>query len=428
MPKRKRPEEDRDTTQARRHKSAKRTDPSQRLEDTVASGVKDLTRGLKQAKGFERQRLGKRLKEAQNGGDADAVARIQTEIETLKSIESRADLAQTHLYKVLLRVKSVRESPLLPADVSLPAKQEEDTKLSNVTSRLFNSKTAKTIVDRTVEEVRRILVANDLNHTKNRRKEEGHSRVSESQDEQMHEDGRVESNLALDESGPDSPQLADGQDSSFSESEEEIFADRIASPDDDDDTQLADRKEFSHALRRSLSRSHSFSPAPSVSSVLSTAQASSAFTKPRAATSNFIPSLSMGGYLSGSDSEAEDLEELGPPRKNRRGQRARQQIWQKKHGANAKHLQKENKDRNAGWDAKRGAQAAGEKRRPGQPWRKEKPLGVASGANEILVKPRKAPSKKANDGPLHPSWEAKKRAKEKQAQQVEFTGKKITFD
>ncbi|KAL1840894.1 hypothetical protein VTJ49DRAFT_7636 [Mycothermus thermophilus] len=165
-----------------------------------------------------------------------------------------------------------------------------------------------------------------------------------------------------------------------------------------------------------------------------------------------LPAL-MAGYISGSES-ASDIDEAAV-RKNRRGQRARQAIWEKKFGDKAKHLQKQARD--AGWDLKRGAVEPGAK-----PWKhgirnplldkgKEKG-GAAEGGNgkgrakgpagrggnlpskdskpsHSQGPPKKAPAPRSRDdtGPLHPSWEAKRKAKEKMLT-APFQGKKITFD
>ncbi|KAL2198035.1 Bud-site selection protein [Corynascus similis CBS 632.67] len=144
--------------------------------------------------------------------------------------------------------------------------------------------------------------------------------------------------------------------------------------------------------------------------------------------STFLPSL-MGGYISGSES-ASDID-IAPQRKNRRGQRARQALWEKKYGEKAKHLQQGAKGRDSGWDAKRGAVDGDSK-----PWKRgiRNPLldkSKGSGANETQLGPEKkkpAPRKRDDTGPLHPSWEAKRKAKEKQQLSAPFQGKKITFD
>lgn len=154
-------------------------------------------------------------------------------------------------------------------------------------------------------------------------------------------------------------------------------------------------------------------------------------------TSTFLPSLTMGGYWSGSESLPSDEEIDVAPRKNRRGQRARQQLWEKKFGGRAKHLQNKdaagNGSRNEGWDPKRGAQVAGDKRfgqrRTGKhtvPDAKRRSEGNAISANGVDLGPSRQ-VKRDDQGPLHPSWEAAKQRKEQRAT-APFQGKKVVFD
>lgn len=170
--------------------------------------------------------------------------------------------------------------------------------------------------------------------------------------------------------------------------------------------------------------------------------------KPKA--SAFVPSLSVG-YIAGSGSEPEsDFEDLAPAKKNRRGQRARQQIAEKKFGAKAKHLENPKNDRNQGWDAKRGATDGARGKRGADSGRGGRggfgggrggfgghggrggsfggsgaPAGRFTGGDAPAP-----PKKKHNDdeGPLHPSWAAAKLAKEKKSVPVVFAGKRISFD
>ncbi|KAL7970343.1 Bud-site selection protein, partial [Trichoderma sp. SZMC 28014] len=152
--------------------------------------------------------------------------------------------------------------------------------------------------------------------------------------------------------------------------------------------------------------------------------------------STFLPTL-MGGYISGSES-ASDID--APPKK-RRGQRARQAIWEKKYGAKAKHLQKEaaNGGWDSGWDMKRGAVGPEDQGR--KPWKKGGRASAGAGGRggysqgrerganahqESRPAPPPKPVKKDNEGPLHPSWEARKKAKEQQ-KGAAFAGSKIVF-
>ncbi|EFX00561.1 cellular morphogenesis protein [Grosmannia clavigera kw1407] len=165
-----------------------------------------------------------------------------------------------------------------------------------------------------------------------------------------------------------------------------------------------------------------------------------------AADSRFLPTL-MGGYVSdggSSDGGRRDDDDAAATRmlaqrKNRRGQRARQAIWEKKYKEQARHVKEAGQAQagsaKTGWDAKRGAVGADE----GPRWLRRK-LGRQTGggggakktgdmtAAAAATGSRKETKRSKDDaGPLHPSWEAAKAAKEK-AQTATFTGKKITFD
>lgn len=141
-----------------------------------------------------------------------------------------------------------------------------------------------------------------------------------------------------------------------------------------------------------------------------------------------LPEL-MAGYYSGGDSgEDSDPENdrvarqqisTKEKKKNRRGQRARRKIWEKKYGRQAKHIQreveKEHQDRKRRQEeyeervAKRAAKASLESER-------------AKSDGRTSSEPVQ---KKVNAE--HPSWVAKKIAEEK-LKNSKFQGRKITFD
>lgn len=105
-------------------------------------------------------------------------------------------------------------------------------------------------------------------------------------------------------------------------------------------------------------------PAPKKAKLSSSA----AKTKTNTGSSAFLPTL-MGGYISNSESEASDLDIAPSLKKNRRGQRARQAIWEKKYGEKAKHFSKPQQNtRDLGWDARRGAVGDGSGEAAG-PWK-----------------------------------------------------------
>ena len=90
-------------------------------------------------------------------------------------------------------------------------------------------------------------------------------------------------------------------------------------------------------------------------------------------------------------------------KRNRRGQRARQQMWEKIHGKRAKHLHKNNiviKPKEYKEDRKQTSE----------------------------VKGQHSVKRKSDDESLHPSWEAVKRKRLQETVKVEFKGQKIKFD
>lgn len=174
------------------------------------------------------------------------------------------------------------------------------------------------------------------------------------------------------------------------------------------------------------------SPSPPLRPKKSTKQVQQGSSKPG---STFLPTL-MGGYWSGSES-ATDVEDTSTRKKNRPGQQARRALWEKKFGAKANHLkgQASGKSRDKDWDPRRGARGAGESHftRDKAAGRGDnavfvKNRGQSSDENAVAVKSRaRGMGKKDDAGPLHPSWEAAKKAKESK-QTAAFQGKKTVFE
>jgi hypothetical protein len=219
------------------------------------------------------------------------------------------------------------------------------------------------------------------------------------------------------------------------------FTSRLA-PDSDADSEsgdeedlVADDNDISDSISRSPSPSFSTSDSPQPKKVKGVKGSSAPVQS-----TTFLPSLMHGGYWSGSE-EATDEEGAGgkPVRKNRMGQQARRALWEKKFGASANHVKQEQiaakyGGRDNGWDTKRGATDGARGGRGGRGGRRG---GFGDGfgrphhgddsagapAGKFAGKPK--PSKD-DEGPLHPSWEAKRKAKEQTT--AAFAGKKVTFD
>ncbi|KAK4995539.1 hypothetical protein LTR28_000488, partial [Elasticomyces elasticus] len=360
--------------------------------------------------------------------------------------------------------KVVAESPALPPAVLKVQPAPKDHASANVVARLYNSNPVKEALPDILKEIRRALGVEDQNgDVAKRRKVDKDERAEnvKTLNPATRPSQVTSSKGVLKQQAKEITPAEDDSDDDFTH-----FDTRIASSseeDGDEDVQLdteddKDRvsangnktypesaKNTQTALvrpRYEPSASASPSATPSVSPLqspsVSPEPASSRVKKPRSqpSNSNFLPSLTMGGYWSGSESEPEDDIDVAP-KKNRRGQRARQQLWEKKFGTKAKHLQNAQSgsqaDRNQGWDPKRGAVDSARGGRGGFGRRdhaggNDSSAGGQSAGNSADVRAAqpKKPSKD-NEGPLHPSWEAAKKAKEAKALVV-FQGKKITFE
>ncbi|KAI9800934.1 MAG: hypothetical protein M1833_003071 [Piccolia ochrophora] len=410
--------------------------PDQRkreLEKKMVHGKKRLNHALKLAKAFERQKLGKRITKAKGEQDQpESVARLEREVEALKSLNLPV-MAEAHLYKSLAKAKDIAASPLFVDEIQqrLPTLGVEqlDQAKSNVTARLYNSKHVKENVQQTLSNVRLVLGLNSksVEGTNTVRAKDGQASRQASKPKESGENIRNRS-VSVGERPSPSPSNAmepDSQtgtpvDPAIPEDEEPIGQrPGLASP-SDVDVPSGYSSSRSVDAPGSSSDPRSTSPEPRKSS--------KAKRKP-VADSTFLPSLMMGGYFSGSES-AEEVDDIAE-RKNRMGQRARQQLWERKFGQRANHVTKAARDQ--GWDAKLGALAdttrsktrrgqsgASRSGGPERPW-------FGSNSERVDKKPSKSRPEKESEGPLHPSWEAAKKAKE-QEKGTNFQGKKVVFD
>ena len=147
-----------------------------------------------------------------------------------------------------------------------------------------------------------------------------------------------------------------------------------------------------------------------------------------------VPFLANGYFSGSSDAESISFEDT-KPRKNRRGQQERRAIWEKKFGKNANHFKRQERSRDHGWDAKKGSRGSSrETTYPShKPRYRKSPAQTQMGDTnqDSKANPRgRQDSRQAVLGsPLHPSWEAAKRAKGKGGTQIlPFQGKKLVFD
>ncbi|KAF4442141.1 BUD22 family protein C4F10.06 [Fusarium austroafricanum] len=459
----------------------KRGEPN--LGDKLEKHCNDVSKALKAAKGLERQRYSKRLHE--NGVGPDKKERLEREVTVLKSLDLH-QTARAHLYSSILKVKDLAASPDLPQEIrtGVPKPEltpEEQAALHNVTSGLYNRELVKQAITRAVTTFCQALdvplpgKAKRVRKSKKEEKEEQPSdRVEEEpapKDKLVKEDVRAsiekEEEAEKEESEFEGfsdhddpvqePQELDSEDEVKEEKALSKYDHLIGGSSDSDDDDDFDDERFerfkgkekvnlddisvsgsdatpelgseSESESNAEELSISASPSPPPAKKKKSKDKASAPARPRDST--FLPTL-MGGYISGSES-ASDVD-VAPPKK-RRGQRARQAIWEKKFGNKAKHLQKPawetQRGRDAGWDGKRGAVEPGDG--PRTPWKKgiRNPLaakqGGGAGAEAKPEVKKRPPPKKDDEGPLHPSWAARKQAKDAE-KTAAFAGSKITFD
>lgn len=350
----------------------------------------------------------------------------------MKALDTSA-AAQQHLYKSLFKIKAVSGHPDLPAELKAPLKVQADPAFLNINARLCKSNSVSDVLKVALAEIRNALGIQNQDpaaSTKKKRLRAKDFEPSTSGQAPRRQDGPNANDTLSRVDDADSPS-ADDRLAGISLDEFEELDERLAPLSDDDEVPGSDVEELEQRLAAEGVRTKAedghvvdYDLEADLSIASSESEARSLSPEPQKAPpskkSSFLPSLTMGGYISGSGSDIDDVDIA--PKKNRRGQRARQQIWEQKYGSTAKHLQKEDRDR--GWDPKRGATDGSRHRRTGA---RRDVHGDLKDHNERRQHQQKA-THQDDKGPIHPSWEAAKRAKEKREAPVAFQGKKITFD
>ncbi|CAG8112933.1 unnamed protein product [Penicillium nalgiovense] len=422
-----------------------------RLTQMFENGVLMIMRGLKTSRGFERQKLSRREKTAKAQKDDKALARLKEEIETLKGLDYHVT-AERYLFKQLIRTKRIAETRTF-GEFQAVKKVSQDgpksTAEANILARLFKSTPVQKEIPGIMAGIRKLLRVDEAPASK-AKKEDNKKDAPTKNAGNENSGSESESEAATTKPRRGEQVSRSTNDMDISDSEESgdeglsQFDSRLGPGSDSEaDSESGDEEDLA---ADDISDSISRSPSPSFSAADSPPPKKAKAAKGSAASVNsttFLPSLMHGGYWSGSE-EASDEEDSGakPVRKNRMGQQARRALWEKKFGDSANHVKKEQMaakygGRDNGWDTKRGATDGGRGGRGGRggkrggfgggPTRPQNrdgsgPAGPHSGQRPG-GKPKGPPK---DEGPLHPSWEAKRKAKEQTT--AAFSGKKVTFD
>lgn len=423
-------------------------------------GVTLLSRALKTARGFERQKLGRREKTAKAAGNNDTLTRLAEEVQVLKvsrtlvcqdlillSTVNRArhadeifqsldpaQTAQRYLFKQLVKTKRIAEAPVFVQfreKKKLAPEGPRSTAEANVTARLYKSTPVKNVFPDIMAGIKQLLGVDDKPAGGKKQENAGEKKrdAAASTNKQP-----TAGTGAAEVSGEDSSEWGGIESGSDAGSEDFSQFDGLLAPgsDDEDGDEAASEDASDGGVDLSAAASDmSISRSPSPAAPPPKKQKAQAAAPVTSTT--FLPSLAAG-YFSGSESEGENAEAEQPRRKNRMGQQARRALWEKKYGSGANHVKKqkeqEKRDRSSGWDPRRGAvdPADGKRGR----WGGGRGGGRAAGGGRQGQDRqdrggRPAPPKPQDNKPLHPSWEAAKRAKE-QKSMASFQGKKVVFD
>jgi hypothetical protein len=403
----------------------------------LGSAKKSLIVALRLGAGFERQKHSRRKKTAQAQKNSKALERLEAEYVVLKGLDLEK-VADQQLRRTIGKVKSLKDQEALKAFAAGVEKTNTGPATLNVLARLYKVAAVKKVVDGAIEELKDIFTSSSVatpaqngDEKEPRKRKKAITREDEDDDTDMldinDEDGDpftvFNARIAAPSSAEDDSEgsISDGErppSIGGSESEHDPEDDLDADSESEDAASLDDFiEDKSGTIKRQIAPpsdlSGSESEASSTELSKQTTKANSLREKPTS--SAFLPSLSHATYIAGSDSDASDLSADFAPRKNRRGQRARQKIAEAKFGAKAKHLEKE--DRNAGWDPKRGAVGG---------------YGPLQSGENAIPLGRKEEKKRDDKGELHPSWQAAKEAKERKMIKIDVggkgVGKKVVFD
>ncbi|KAJ5759419.1 hypothetical protein N7520_006575 [Penicillium odoratum] len=419
-----------------------------RLTFKFEQSVQIIIKGLKTARGFERQKLSRREKTARSPYDSVTLARLAEEVEALKKLDYQTT-AERYLYKQLSKMKRITENPIFKEfqeAKNVSTQGPKSTAEANILARLFKSTPVKNVTTTVISEIRKLMGVEDLpagKQDKSKAKKDATTKekaekparkqkqefVSGSESEG--EGKRASRADDMDISGDDESGVED-----FSEFDGRLAPGSGSEGEESDDEEAeANNNRIADDISDSV---FSRSPSPDFSGEDSVEESSPPPKKTKASkappqTTTFLPSLMNGGYWSGSEEDATDDEQAAAPpkRKNRMGQQARRALWEKKFGQQANHVVAEQKNqkrnRDSGWDTKRGATGAAGGA-GGSRARRDAPAAPQNRAQRRAAGDFSShKEKKADDtGPLHPSWEAKKKQKEQAA--AVFSGKKVTFD
>ncbi|KAG7088452.1 hypothetical protein E1B28_012443 [Marasmius oreades] len=372
-------------------KETKEKDLNAKLVGKLHHDLKEVRKAAKRAKTYEVQKLVKKLKglRVKSSSEQD-ITECESQLEQLKEISHEA-VANTALRTKLSKDRELSNNEPIQAAISrelktnllLPAKGASPA--AKVQSRLLSSKILAAGIASALEDLRLVL-----------RPSAGDSEDDDERPRKLKRMADDEGDVTMD----DPPDLADMDEEVDADNtgwESGTIGDDEKEPDDGWESNSLATDDLGGYMDEDGSESDHVSLPKRANKSEST----------------FLPTLSTG-FVRGNSSDWSESEARGADlgvKKNRRGQRARRAIWEKKYGSNANHKKKE-------------ATELGRKH-----WTHAEKRATTP-KNEPKHEPKHpTTSDPTNSKPLHPSWEAKKKLKEKMNVSIapQPPGRKIKF-
>ncbi|PBK97803.1 Bud-site selection protein [Armillaria gallica] len=403
----------------KRNEAPKEKDLGVKIGGKLHHDLKEAKKAAKKAKTFETQKLVKKLKTLRiKNEDQSQITECESELDELKGLNHEA-VARTALRSKLLKDRILSGNEHVQAAVSDQLQSNLLGGSTKVQSRILSSKVLAVEIANIIEGLRAVILPPSDEDAEPPRKMTKVEVEDGDDDDEEEEGGEAGDEMGWESGtvGDDEKENDDGWESGSLDEDDE--------GDDDTPTNPSAKPSATKAQNKSSTGA-----------------------------STFLPSLSVG-FIKGnedsdwseSDAKAGDIEQ----KKNRRGQRARRAIWEKKYGKNANHKKQEAATEAAAgrkrWNTSEGGPSnrrydsrtsrgsakihsdgkfnvrdkgseGQHRQRPDTGWGQRKALS------------REGPVGKPDDKKetLHPSWEAKRRLQAKQqVMNTDVQSRKIKF-
>ncbi|KAF8755072.1 ATP synthase alpha/beta family [Rhizoctonia solani] len=383
---------------------------------------KEATQAAKKAKAFEVQRTVKKLKDARQKAPGD-VPGLENKLEAAKALDHAA-LARISLSRKIQKIKTLSENSIIQsalAQVDIPSFESitGEAKQAVLSSKILAGEVGRLCTD--LKELVEPTEEKEPQQKGSSEEDDDEAEWEGIRDEnegENEEDESDTSNSAVLESALSKLRIPldsvpQGHYSDSSSETDSIVLDEGEEEADDGASWESGSVDSDGNVRRDVS--------PSASSTSSNSPPKKQTKTANKTESRFLPSLASGFIRGNSDgSDIEDAD-VAPERKNRRGQRARKAIWEKKYGKNANHVKKAREEA-----AARG-RGRGRAEEDSLQVQEEWLIQLAKSEVEVLECPEEAhppdevvefqrlPKKEKEEKAIHPSWIAKQKLKYKES-------------